>query len=69
VIRDYHLSKTPIPDGFQIFEDRLEVAGIPNYKIAASKFISGKNPYLLFEREPQNPYDKNAIKDDILTFY
>lgn len=25
--RDYHIKESPIPDGFQIYEERLEVAG------------------------------------------
>ncbi|WP_341503440.1 HIRAN domain-containing protein [Gallaecimonas sp. GXIMD4217] len=59
--KDYHLADQPIPDGFQIYEERLDVAGISNYKKAASKFIRGNSPSLLLAREPTNKYDKNAI--------
>lgn len=58
--REYHLKN--IPEGFQIFEERLEVAGIAYRKAEATRFIRGKNLWLELEREPSNKHDKNAIK-------
>lgn len=60
--KDYHLKDQHIPEGFQIYEQRLDVAGIQNYKSSALKFIKAKQPSLLLERDPSNKYDKNAIK-------
>lgn len=56
----YHL--TQIPDGFQIFEERLEVAGIQYRRDDARVFADGRNLYLEFERDAANRHDKNAIK-------
>lgn len=57
----YHLP--PIPDGFQIFEERLDVAGIAHRKRAAQKFVSTSGrKWLELEPEPSNRCDPNAIK-------
>jgi hypothetical protein len=56
----YHLPE--IPDGFQIFEERLEVAGVKYQLDEARAFAAGRDLTLEFEREPENPLDKNAIK-------
>lgn len=58
----YHLQEQEIPEGFQIFEDRLEVAGISFRKGDAAAFAASKNGWLELERETDNKYDKNAIK-------
>ncbi len=58
----YHLDEQDIPEGFQIFEDRLEVAGVSFRKEDAAAFAGAKNVWLEFEREPGNKYDENAIK-------
>lgn len=62
--RKYHLQEQEqkIPAGFQIYDDRLEVAGIPHRKDVAAKFVNQTNPWLEFESEPLNSYDSNAIK-------
>jgi hypothetical protein len=60
--KEYHLSEQPIPDDFQIFEDRLDIAGIQHRKIDAVKFISSKEQWLEFERDEKNKFDLNAIK-------
>lgn len=56
----YHLDD--IPDGFQIFEERLEIAGVSYHRDEAAKFIRGNDLWLEFERDAANPHDKNAIK-------
>lgn len=50
------------PDGFQIFENQSEVAGVHYHKDDAIAFILGKYHRLEWEREPNNPHDANAIK-------
>lgn len=57
---NYHLP--PIPDGFQIYEERLEVAGLTHRKAGAARFARGKQRALEWEPEPGNRYDKNAIR-------
>jgi hypothetical protein len=51
-----------IPEGFQIFEERLEVAGISHWKQDAAAFVRGKHLWLELERDAANPHDKNAIR-------
>ncbi|SMP46246.1 hypothetical protein SAMN06295888_1041 [Desulfonatronum zhilinae] len=58
----YHLQVQEIPEGFQIFEDRLEVAGVSFRKSDAAAFAASKNGWLKLEREADNKHDKNAIK-------
>jgi hypothetical protein len=55
---NYHLGD--IPDGLQIFEERLDVAGVSYRKDEAAQFIRGKGLWLEFERDAGNPHDKNA---------
>jgi hypothetical protein len=57
---NYHLDH--IPEGFQIFDERLEVAGIAHRRTDAAAFFRGTHPWLEFERDTANPYDKNAIR-------
>ncbi len=56
----YHLPD--IPDGFQIFEERLEVAGIQYRRDDARTFAAGRGLTLEFERDSSNQHDRNAIK-------
>jgi hypothetical protein len=56
----YHLRE--IQDGYQIFEERLEVAGVQYRRDEAQKFAEGKGLYLEFERDLSNQHDPNAIK-------
>lgn len=58
----YHLQEQEIPEGFQIFEDRLEVAGVSFRKSDAASFATSKNGWLELEREHGNKHDKNALK-------
>jgi hypothetical protein len=60
--KTYHLKDSPIPKSFQIFAERLEVAGLGYRRDNAARFISGTNLWLELELEPSNKYDKNAIK-------
>lgn len=57
---NYHLDD--IPDGFQIFEERLSVAGLAHRREAAADFVRGRELSLDFERETGNAYDANAIR-------
>jgi hypothetical protein len=63
-IKKYHLKEPEqkIPDGFQIYDERLEVAGIQHRRDAAAQFVNQANQWLEFESEPLNSYDPNAIK-------
>jgi hypothetical protein len=46
---------------YQILFDRLEIAGI-NYRFNnAKKIFTNEDVYIVFEKEPNNKYDKNAI--------
>lgn len=59
----YHLQEQEIPDGFQIFEERLEVSGVQFRKDDALVFASKtEDIWLELERDENNKYDKNAIK-------
>ncbi len=58
----YHLDKQEIPEGFQIFEERLEVAGVGFRREDAAAFATAKENWLEFERDPENEHDQNAIK-------
>jgi hypothetical protein len=62
VIRKYHLCEEKIPDGFQIFEDRLEVAGVSFRRKQATSFVRSNNIWLELEWDEGNAQDKNAIK-------
>lgn len=61
-IKRYHLKEQPIPDGFRIFEHRLEVAGVHARKEDAAKFVVAKRPWLELQHDFGNAYDRNAIK-------
>jgi hypothetical protein len=61
-IRKHHLQSQPIPEGYQIFEDQIPVAGIDRRRAAAKHFIQGREQALELEREPTNPKDTNAIR-------
>lgn len=52
----------PIPQGFQIFDARLSVAGIEHHRNDAILFANDSNQTLAMEREPDNTHDANAIK-------
>jgi hypothetical protein len=52
----------PIPDGWKIFADGCEVAGVQHHIRNANKFARGRSQDLRFEREPNNRHDPNAIK-------
>lgn len=52
----------PIPEGFQIFEERLSVAGVKHRLDSAQAFAKGGNVWLECEADPSNTHDQNAIK-------
>lgn len=60
--KNYHLQDQKIPDGLQIFEERLEVAGVSFRKSDAASFAESGNGSLELERDQSNKHDKNAIK-------
>lgn len=60
--RTYYLADQPIPDGYRLFVDRLEVAGIAHHRAEAEKFIRSRRKWLELRREPENPHDPNAIE-------
>ena len=60
-VRKYNLKDEEIPDEYQIFEKRLEVAGVSHERENAIVFVESKDPWLKLEREEGNKYDKNAI--------
>jgi len=63
----YYTDVHPIPTGFQIYEDRIDVAGV-NHRIKNAKsFVKGKGQRIEFETDPSNKYDSNAIR--ILGFH
>lgn len=61
-MKEYHLQNQEIPEGFQIFEDRLEVSGVSFRKSDATSFAESGTKWLELEREIENKHDKNAIK-------
>ncbi|MDP1563581.1 MAG: hypothetical protein Q8M16_19555 [Pirellulaceae bacterium] len=61
-MEEYHLQDHKIPHGFQVFEDRLEVAGVSFRKADAVSFSKSKIKWLELEREIGNNHDKNAIQ-------
>jgi hypothetical protein len=58
----YHLQEQQIPDGFQIFEGRIEIVGVAFRKSEAASFAKSKNSWLELERDERNEYDRNALK-------
>jgi hypothetical protein len=51
-----------IPEGMRIFAEDQEVAGVQHRIRNVMAFAKGSNHDLLFERDPSNPHDPNAIK-------
>jgi hypothetical protein len=60
--RSYHLADQEIPEGLQIFEERLEVAGVSFWKEDAVAFATAKDGWLELEQDLENKHDPNAIK-------
>ena len=58
---NYVLSQTTIPDGYQIYEERLEVSGVSFRKNEARPFVKSGSTSIYLERETDNPHDRNAI--------
>lgn len=52
----------PIPKGYQIFADRIPIAGIQFRRDDILKFCHSTNQELVLEREPDNEHDPKAIK-------
>ena len=57
---EYHLAEQPIPAGYRLYEDRLEVAGVQFYKPYAAAFARNDG-WLEMQPEPDNPHDPHAI--------
>lgn len=60
--KEYHLNGNPIPDGYRIYEERLDVAGVQHRQGDARTFCLANGKTLSFEREHGNTFDPNAIK-------
>jgi hypothetical protein len=58
----FWLRNTSIPEGYQIFEDCIAVAGVPHRKSTCRSFLRSKITAMALEREPSNTADANAIK-------
>lgn len=56
------MAQDAIPEGYQIYEDRLTPAGISFRKDQATAFARRADGWLELEPEPGNKHDKNAIK-------
>jgi hypothetical protein len=54
--------KVPIPSGYRIFFNQMEVSGVGYRKSELAKALSGKQMTLGIEAEPNNKHDKNALK-------
>lgn len=54
--------KTPIPKGYRIYFDRIEVSGTYFKKENIIDAFSNNKIEISFEEEPTNQYDKNALK-------
>lgn len=53
----------PIPAGCQIYEARIQVAGLLHQKANAIRFVRSPAEHtLVFENDRANSYDRNAIK-------
>jgi hypothetical protein len=52
----------PIPEGMHILSADREVMGIEHRLSDAVAFAKESSHKIEFEREPDNPHDKNAIK-------
>ena len=52
----------PIPKGYQIFFNEMEVSGVGFRRKNATKALSGRSVDLAIEPEPSNKYDSNALK-------
>lgn len=61
-MKKYHLKDQEIPEGFQIFESRLEVEGTSFRREDATSFAESSTQWLELERDIGNKHDKNAIK-------
>lgn len=62
MFKKYHLQEQKIPAGFEIYDERLEVAGIQHRRDAAAKFVEQAIQWVEFESEPLNNFDSNAMK-------
>ena len=60
--RNYRLKESRIPDGYQIYFERLPVSGINFRKSNTVSFIKSNSLQIELEREPSNNHDSNAIK-------
>lgn len=54
--------KVPIPTGYRIFFEEMEISGVSFRKSEAIKAFSGKQVSLAIEPEPDNKKDQNALK-------
>ena len=60
--KQYHLDEYPIPEGFRIYQDRISVMGVAMRRTDVAAFCKGSDRQLALLQEPDNPYDRNAIR-------
>jgi len=61
-VRRHSFSEQDLPQGYQIYEDRLYVSGVGPRKREAIAFANAKLRWLELEREPDNETDPNACR-------
>ena len=54
--------KVPIPKGYRIFFQEMEISGVGYRKSEVAKAFSGNQVSLGIEHEPKNKHDSNALK-------
>lgn len=58
----YHLQRVPIPEGFRIFHDRVDLPGLQHHRANVVAFCRAQNQSIEFEPDPSNVHDPNAIR-------
>jgi hypothetical protein len=58
---DYWLQHSEIPDGYQIYENCIDIAGERYRRRECQNFMKSKISGIALHREPLNPHDENAI--------
>ncbi len=60
--KEFHLQRFPLPEGFEVFEDALLVAGVAYRRENVIEFIRGRDRSLDFEAEPPGSKFPDAIR-------
>lgn len=62
MIKKFYLNQSKIPKGYEIYEPRLEVMGVNRADDSVNFVANLDEACLEFEKDPNNAFDKNAIK-------